>query len=81
MPIHQLDASGLKCPMPVIKLQQAMRQLQANEQIEIICTDPGALKDIQSWCKINKHPFISQRTENGRLYLRIQHKDDPTNNT
>ncbi|MDY0136213.1 MAG: sulfurtransferase TusA family protein [Thiomicrospira sp.] len=81
MPVHLLDTSGLKCPMPVIKLQQAMRQLRANEQIEIICTDPGALKDIQSWCKINKHHFISQRSENERLYLRVQHKDDNPDNT
>lgn len=72
MNTHKLDASGLKCPMPVIKLQQAMRQLNAGDQIDITCTDPSALKDIQSWCKINKHLLVSFREETDRVTILIQ---------
>ncbi|GKT11918.1 MAG: tRNA 2-thiouridine synthesizing protein A [Thiomicrorhabdus sp.] len=54
-PNYQVDAKGLKCPMPVIKLQQQVRKSQGGELIAIECTDPGAEKDIASWAKVNKH--------------------------
>ena len=54
-PNHFVDAKGLKCPMPVIKLQQQVRKSQAGEMITIDCTDPGAEKDISSWARVNKH--------------------------
>lgn len=53
-----IDAKGLKCPMPVIKLQQAIRQLSAGQLVKIECTDLSAEKDIGSWCKVNKHGLI-----------------------
>lgn len=54
-----VDAKGLKCPMPVIKLQQQVRQSPGKSVIQIDCTDPGAEKDIRSWVKVNKHEFLS----------------------
>lgn len=58
-PLHHLDLRGLKCPMPVIKTQQAARQLAADSLLEVIVTDPAAEKDLASWCRINKHQFLS----------------------
>lgn len=70
MDIIQIDAKGLKCPMPVIKLQQAIRQAESGQQLEIACTDPGAEKDIQSWCKVNKHQVLDvSDTDFGQLFL------------
>lgn len=54
----RIDAKGLKCPMPVIKLQQQTRKSHAGDRILIECTDPGAEKDISSWSKVNKHNVI-----------------------
>ncbi len=50
-----IDAKGLKCPMPVIKLQQAIRSLEPNCLVTIDCTDKSAEQDIASWCQVNKH--------------------------
>lgn len=72
MNTHQLDAKGLKCPMPVIKLQQLVRQLPPGEQIEIACTDLGAEKDIRSWCKVNRHQFLDTKSELDHLLIYIQ---------
>lgn len=52
---HNIDAKGLKCPMPVIKLQQQVRHSRPGALISIECTDPGAEKDITSWSRVNKH--------------------------
>jgi tRNA 2-thiouridine synthesizing protein A len=72
MNTHHLDASGLKCPMPIIKLQQFIRKLNKGDQVEIKCTDPSAEKDIQSWCKVNRHQFIGVVSELDHLLINIQ---------
>lgn len=53
-----IDAKGLKCPMPVIKLQQKIRHLNPGQIVRIACCDLSAEKDIASWCKVNKHGLI-----------------------
>lgn len=53
-----INAKGLKCPMPVIKLQQGIRTLQTGNVVKIDCTDLSAEKDITSWCKVNKHGLL-----------------------
>ena len=65
-PSLQINAKGLKCPMPVIKLQQQVRNSAKGQRICIQCTDTGAEKDIASWVKVNKHIWIDcQATDYG----------------
>lgn len=72
MNTHHLDAKGLKCPMPVIKLQQLVRNLSDGDLVEMQCTDPAAEKDIQSWCKVNKHQFLGIKTESDHLLITVR---------
>ena len=70
-----VDAKGLKCPMPVIKLQQQVRKSHAKDIIKIACTDPGAEKDVGSWVRVNKHHMLEiEKTDYG-LDITIQVKD------
>lgn len=66
--MHTLDARRLLCPMPVIRVQQMIETLQPGDQLEVICTDPGALHDIPAWAKIHGHNTISVR-EDGYDYI------------
>ncbi len=61
MEFHRVDARRLLCPMPVIRLQNAVAQAQTGDKVEIVCTDPGAMNDIPAWCRINKHLLESIR--------------------
>ncbi len=65
--ITEIDALGLRCPMPVIKLQKAVRKSLPGAQLSIFCTDSGASKDIKSWCKVNRHIFLNSE-ETGQQY-------------
>jgi tRNA 2-thiouridine synthesizing protein A len=61
---EQLDARRMLCPMPVIKTQNKVAQMQVGDLIDVICTDPGALNDIPAWARINGHEVIgSVQTE------------------
>ncbi|MBI5461976.1 MAG: sulfurtransferase TusA family protein [Gammaproteobacteria bacterium] len=52
---HELDARNLLCPLPVIRTQDAVKKLQPGDRLHVHCTDPGALHDIPTWCRINGH--------------------------
>lgn len=62
-----INARRLLCPLPVIRVQQAVEKLPADVIITAICTDPGALHDIPAWARIHGHTVLETRTE-GREY-------------
>lgn len=56
-----LDALGLLCPLPVIRTQEAVKDLDAGTELEVLATDPGALHDIQAWCRVHGHRYLDDR--------------------
>lgn len=57
-----LDARGLLCPMPVIRVQERVQGLEAGTLVEALCSDPGALLDIPAWCRVNGHRVVETRS-------------------
>jgi len=53
-----LNARRLLCPLPVIRTQDKVKQLKAGDQLKVICTDPGVMQDIPTWCRINGHKVL-----------------------
>lgn len=53
-----LDLKGLMCPIPIVKLSQAIKQVQVGETIEAFATDPGVLADIPAWCKTSGNELL-----------------------
>jgi len=65
-----IDARRLLCPMPVIRVQNRVAELSAGTLVKVVCSDPGALNDIPSWCRINGHRVVkSSRTEDEYLVV------------
>ncbi|MEW8625889.1 MAG: sulfurtransferase TusA family protein [Candidatus Thiodiazotropha sp.] len=69
---HQIDCRRLLCPMPVIKVQNAIEELPAGTLVEAICTDPGALNDIPAWSRINGHRLVETRTDDGEYIVVVE---------
>lgn len=46
-----LDATGLKCPLPVLKARRALKSVPAGGILEVLATDPGAVKDFEHFCQ------------------------------
>jgi len=53
-----LDLKGLMCPIPIVRLSQAIKQVQVGEIIEAFATDPGVLADIPAWCKTSGNELL-----------------------
>lgn len=54
----QLDACGLQCPGPILKLKTEMDKLQTGERIVEKASDPGFAKDVASWCKMTGNTLV-----------------------
>ncbi len=68
----RIDACGLQCPGPVLKLKQAMDGLQIGERLEIIATDAGFARDAQAWCNTTGNRLLSQQEERGKYTVIVE---------
>ena len=71
MTIETLNARRLLCPLPVIRTQDKVKQLNVGDRLEVICTDPGVMQDIPAWCRINGHKVIEATAGNHEYILLI----------
>ncbi|MEC9314251.1 MAG: sulfurtransferase TusA family protein [Pseudomonadota bacterium] len=69
---QQLDARRMLCPMPVIKTQNQVAAMQAGDEVEVICTDPGALNDIPAWARINGHSVIDTVQDEDEIRITVR---------
>jgi len=53
-----VDARGLRCPMPVIRLAEAARHAPVGTRITALATDPAARHDIAAWCRMRDHELL-----------------------
>ena len=72
MTIETLNARRLLCPLPVIRTQDKVKQLNVGDRLEVICTDPGVMQDIPAWCRINGHKVIEATAGNHEYTLLIE---------
>jgi len=67
-----LDASGLSCPMPVVKAGKEMRSLAAGQVLKIIATDRGALADIPAWAEDTGNELLDSKDEGSRFVFLVR---------
>jgi tRNA 2-thiouridine synthesizing protein A len=68
----ELDARRLLCPLPVIRAQDAIANMQAGERLRVVATDPGVKNDIPAWCRINGHKVESMRSQDDEIVITIE---------
>lgn len=59
----QLDATGLKCPLPVLKAGKMIKTMSAGETFEVRATDPGSVEDFEAFCAAGGHELLNQTRE------------------
>lgn len=67
-----LDARGMLCPMPVISVKRAIKDLQRGQVIAIQATDKGACRDIPAWAEQTGHTLLKWTEENNILTFYIE---------
>lgn len=70
--IIKVDACGIQCPGPILKLKQAMDVLAVGQQLEVRATDAGFPRDAEAWCRTTGHKFLGKRAEGGIHIVEIE---------
>lgn len=68
----RIDACGLSCPGPIMKLKDAMDRMAPGETLEITATDPGFARDAESWCQSTGNKFISSDSASGKYTIHVE---------
>jgi tRNA 2-thiouridine synthesizing protein A len=58
-----VDATGLACPLPILRAKKALATLVAGEVLRVITTDRGAVRDFQAFCKQTGNSLLAQVDE------------------
>ena len=70
--IIKVDACGIQCPGPILKLKQAMDVLAVGQQLEVRATDAGFPRDAEAWCRTTGHKLLGKRAEGGIQIVEIE---------
>jgi tRNA 2-thiouridine synthesizing protein A len=73
----RVDARGLLCPLPVIRLQDRAKSMVHGGELTLLATDPGVLKDVPAWCRVHGHDVVRSTTlgRDFELVVRIRARD------
>ncbi|MDP6427008.1 MAG: sulfurtransferase TusA family protein [Rhodospirillales bacterium] len=69
---QELDTSGLKCPLPVLKAKKALRAMEPGEVIRVTATDPDSMQDFPEYCANAGHQLLQAAEAEGVFTFRIR---------
>ncbi len=69
---QELDATGLNCPLPILRAKKALAQLDSGQVLHIIATDPGSVKDFEAFAKQTGNELLESREEGGKFHFLLK---------
>ena len=69
---RELDASGLNCPLPILRAKKALGDMSHGQVLKVISTDQGSLKDFEAFSKQTNNPLLSSGEQGGKFVFFIK---------
>ncbi|MFX1561495.1 MAG: sulfurtransferase TusA family protein [Promethearchaeota archaeon] len=69
---REFDASGLRCPMPILKTKKEIQEINIGEILKVIATDVGTKKDFPAWSSRTGNEILELVEENDKLIWYIK---------
>lgn len=66
--VSTVDAVGLFCPLPVVKLKIEMEKVAMRDIVELLADDPGVQEDLPAWCRETGNKFLSITKNNEDIF-------------
>ena len=64
---RELDASGLNCPLPILRAKKTLSDMESGQVLHIVATDPGSVKDFEAFAKQTGNELMSSGEEGGKF--------------
>ena len=58
----ELDCRGMRCPLPVIRLANAIGDVEVGQVVAVAAEDAAARSDVPAWCRMRKHEYVGEDT-------------------
>jgi tRNA 2-thiouridine synthesizing protein A len=69
---QELDASGLNCPLPILRAKKTLGTMSSGQVLRIVATDPGSVKDFEAFAKQTGNTLMESGEEGGKFVFLIQ---------
>ena len=69
---REVDASGLNCPLPILKTRKAIMGLSYGGVLKVTATDPGSVKDMEAFCNQTGHELMASGEASGSYVFLIR---------
>lgn len=70
--MQEVDARGLACPLPLLKAKQALNQLNSGDQLRVLATDEGSVRDFKTFAELSGNTLLESTEENGCYQYLLQ---------
>jgi len=69
---QELDASGLNCPLPILRAKKTLNAMASGQVLHIVATDPGSVKDFDAFAKQTGTELMESKEEGGKFHFLIK---------
>ena len=69
---QELDASGLNCPLPILRAKKTLGGMESGQVLRIVATDPGSVKDFEAFAKQTGNELMESGEEGGKFVFMIK---------
>ncbi|MBK1694380.1 sulfurtransferase TusA family protein [Chromatium okenii] len=69
---QELDASGLNCPLPILRAKKTLNAMASGQVLHIVATDPGSVKDFDAFAKQTGNELMESKEEGGKFHFLIK---------
>ena len=69
---EKFDATGLSCPLPILRSKKVLSELNSGEVLYIISTDPDSVRDFEAFCKYSEHELMKSLESGGKYHYFVK---------
>ena len=70
----EFDASGLSCPLPIVKTKKALADMAPGQVLRVVATDPGSVADMSAFAEQTGNQLLEQSSENKKFVFFLKKK-------
>ncbi|NKN31774.1 sulfurtransferase TusA family protein [Marichromatium bheemlicum] len=69
---QQLDASGLNCPLPILRAKKTLNAMSSGQVLHVVATDPGSVRDFDAFAKQTGNQLMESKEDGGKFHFLIK---------
>jgi tRNA 2-thiouridine synthesizing protein A len=70
----EIDTRGLNCPLPILRTKKALADVQSGQVLKVVATDPGSVKDFETFSRQTGHALLQHAEANGEFTFYMRKK-------